>query len=60
MKANTQLNSAKENAVKLSGKQRQQYARQMAALHHRIDFLTKTLNDNGIQIEEAPEEQPNK
>ena len=52
MQANQYLNQAKENAVKLSGKQRQQYARQMAALHHRIDYLSRVLQENGIQVTE--------
>ena len=51
IQANTHLNQAKESAVKLSGKQRKQYARQMAALHHRIDFLTKILEEHGIEIQ---------
>lgn len=40
VEANQYLNAAKDQAVQLSSKQRQQFQRQIAQLQHRNDFLT--------------------
>jgi hypothetical protein len=51
VKANSYLSKAKDKQVQLSSKAKNQYARQMARLHRRIEELTKLCEDAGIDIE---------
>ena len=51
IQANQFLVEAKDKAVKLTGQQRQKFAKQLAQLQHRNEFLTQVLKQNNIIID---------